>query len=376
MPIIGYRDTSSLVNTGAQDATVLRQFALRDGVTYDRVVAELEVAIRGLNGEFARHPLWRSLLTFQNEPALDSYGVGGGSGYADRMPEYGKPVPQHGETTGHMLPLQPWQAAMGWTWLKLKDMSMSEARDDISIAIDRMRNRYREQIFRRLLKRGDDSGKAKGLGTAGYSPGFATAAANTAVDYIPASFGGVDFTDAHEHYVAASGGWTTAILDDAEAELMEHGLTSPYRALVSTTDAPTITGLTGFVKAGTAVIQQGSGVAVALAEPEADAVDDGFRFLGSYGNTRFYATPGMPQHYGFWYKPFPSLSPKNPLRMRLEAPYEQPTARALIDPQGGSGTNPLQDLILYMEFGVGVANRLNGTARYVNNATWADGTAI
>lgn len=32
-------------------------------------------------------------------------------------------------------------------------------------------------------------------------------------------------------------------------------------------------------------------------------------------------------------------------------------------------------MMLFGGFGVGVANRDNGTARYVNNAAWSDGTA-
>ena len=373
MPIIGYRDLSSALIPSAQDATVLRSYALADGVTYDRVVAELEVAIRGLNGEMARHPLWASLLSFQSDPVLDLYAVGSGS-YADRFTDYGRPEPQHAETSGHMLPLLAYTAAMGWTWSKLKDMSMAEARSDIRLAVDRMRNRYRQQIFRRLLKRGDDSGVVNGLGSAGYSPGFATAAANTNVDLQPPDYAGVQFTDAHEHYVPAAGGWTTTIIDDAEAELMEHGIMPPYRALISVTDAPTVSALTGFVRPATAIIQPGTTAAVAI--PEEDPTDDGFRFIGSYSNTRFYVAPGMPQYYGFFYKAYGSLSPDNPLRVRLEAPYELPTARALRDPNGGFGVDPLQDLMLYLEFGVGVGNRLNGTTKYVNNAAWADGVAL
>ena len=373
MPIIGYRDLSSALIPSAQDATVLRSYALRDGVTYDRVAAELEVAIRGLNGEMARHPLWRSLLAFQNDPALDLYAIGTSS-YADRFTDYGRPEPQHAETTGHMLPLLAYTSALGWTWSKLKDMSMNEARADIRLAVDRMRNRYRKQIFQRLIQIGDDSGTAKGLGTGGYSPGFATAAANTNVDFVPPDFGGTTFTSAHEHYVPAAGGWTTTILDDVEAELMEHGITPPYRGLISAADAATIAALTGFVKPTTTVIVPGTITAVAV--PEDDPTDDGYRFIGSYSNTRIYVAPGMPQHYGFFYKSYGALSPDNPLRLRLEAPYEMPTARALRDPNGGSGVDPLQDLMLYLEFGVGVGNRLNGTARYVNNAAWSDGVAL
>ena len=45
------------------------------------------------------------------------------------------------------------------------------------------------------------------------------------------------------------------------------------------------------------------------------------------------------------------------------------------DPRAGSsGAYPLNYLMLFTEFGVGVADRTNGAPRYVNNTTWADGT--
>ena len=372
MAIKGYRDLSSLVTLGTQDAAVLAQYQLADGATYERLVSELEVGIRGLNGELSRHPLWASLASFGDLPTVE-YAVGSGS-YADRFTDYGRPEPEHAELSGHMLPLLPWTAALGWTWSKLKDMSISDGRADIRLAVDRMRNRYRKQLFQRLLTRGDQSGKASGLGTAGYSPGFATAAANTDTDFVPPDFGGVSFTSAHEHYVAAAGGWTTTILDDIEAELMEHGHMPPYRLLISVADVASVTGLTGFVFPTTAVIQAGSGTSVAI--PEIDPTDDGFRFIGSYENTRVYAAPGMPQYYGFAYRSYGTNNPRNPLRVRVEKGYELPTARALRDPNAGAGIDPLQDLMLYMEFGVGVADRTNGTTRYVNNGAWADGTAL
>jgi hypothetical protein len=372
MTINGYRDLSSLVTLGTQDAGVLAQYRLADGATYERLVSELEVGIRGLNGELARHPLWASLASFGDLPSVE-YPVGSGS-YADRFTDYGRPEPEHAELSGHMLPLLPWTAALGWTWSKLKEMSISEGRADIRLAIDRMRNRYRKQMLQRLLSRGDQSGKVNGLGAAGYSPGFATAAANTDTDFVPPDFGGVSFTSAHEHYVAAAGGWSTTILDDIEAELMEHGHMPPYRLLISVSDVASVTALTGFVFPTTAVIQAGTGTAVAI--PEEDPTDDGFRFIGSYENTRVYAAPGMPQYYGFAYRSYGANSPRNPLAVRVEKGYERPTARALRDPNAGAGIDPLQDLMLYMEFGVGVGDRTNGTTRYVNNANWADGVAL
>jgi hypothetical protein len=45
------------------------------------------------------------------------------------------------------------------------------------------------------------------------------------------------------------------------------------------------------------------------------------------------------------------------------------------DPVASNGRDPLNSLMLFLEFGVGVGmDRTNGTPRYVNNATWSDGT--
>jgi hypothetical protein len=60
------------------------------------------------------------------------------------------------------------------------------------------------------LKRGDESGSINGLSATGLSPGFATAAASTGVDFTPPSYGGSTFTSDHEHYVAIAGGAFTA----------------------------------------------------------------------------------------------------------------------------------------------------------------------
>lgn len=376
MAIKGYRDLSSAVNVGVDDS-VLSRYQLADGVTYDQLVAELRVVVAGLNGEMARHPLWSSLVSFQQEPNVAQYA--GSSTYADALTEYSRPEPQHAEMSGHMLPIRPYVAMLGWTWLKLKDMSFAEGQNDIRLAVDRLRNTYRRAIVARLLQRGDDSGAAKGLG-AGYSPGFATASGSTNLPFTPPSANGNIFTSSHEHYnaTAGSGAWTTAQLDAIEADLREHGHMPPYRVLVSNADAATIAGLTGFVPPAAVTAQPGSGTAIAI--PEEAATGDGYVFLGSYKNSRIYVVPGIPTYYGFGYRSYGALSPLNPIRIRTEKGYGQPTARVLRQVTSGvtdaeRGIDPLQDLGLFLEFGVGVGDRTNGVANYNNNATWADGVA-
>jgi hypothetical protein len=40
-----------------------------------------------------------------------------------------------------------------------------------------------------------------------------------------------------------------------------------------------------------------------------------------------------------------------------------------------SGSYPLNYMLVKANFGVGVGDRTNGTPRYVNNSSWANGTA-
>jgi hypothetical protein len=82
----------------------------------------------------------------------------------------------------------------------------------------------------------------------------------------------------------------------------------------------------------------------------------------------------MPQYYGFGWKSYGPRNPKNPLRVRLPQGQTAPALRIIRD-SNNPGIAPVQNLMSQIAFGVGVGDRTNGTARYVNNAAWADGTA-
>ena len=101
----------------------------------------------------------------------------------------------------------------------------------------------------------------------------------------------------------------------------------------------------------------------------------GSYYIGTISDFAVRVVRGMPQYYGFGWKSYGPLSQRNPLRVRLAKGETAWRVIAMQDPRSGTGVNPLQNLMLYMKFGVGVADRTNGTARYVNNATWSDGTA-
>ena len=368
---LGPRDTRQLVMLDGWDATELRNFTLQDGTTYAAVVAQLNAALGALSAEIVSHPLYSALVSYTDQPESE-YRQGVSNGM-NRFTEYGRPDAQRADTTGHTLPLLDWDRALGWTWKYLKKARMSQIEADIADAIKDVRDRYRIQILTRLLQRGDDSGTTKGLGSSGYSPGFATAAASTNVDFTPPAYAGTTFDSDHEHYVGIAGGaFTTNVFSDAKDELREHGHEGDMEFLIGPSDEQTVRGLTGFVPVDNSYVEYG-----ALQDRVrfgADSVARGLYPIGAINDFRVWVQRGMPQYYGFAWKSYGPNSQRNPLRIRVDKGMSTPEILGMADPRAGNGTTPLQYFMLYTEFGVGVGDRTNGTARYVNNTTWADGT--
>jgi hypothetical protein len=354
------------------DATALRNFQLADGTSYAEVVAQMDMALGALNADLANDALWSTLVSYTDQPDLE-YRVGG-TGGLERHTEYGRPDAQRAVTEGHMLPLIKWDRALGWTWDYLQDARLPQIQADIAMAAQDIRDKWRVQILTRLLQRGDDSGAANGLGTSGYSPGFATAAASTSVDFVPPTWGGTSFTSAHEHYVSIAGGaFTQAVFQDIRAELREHGHQPPFDVLIGVSDESTVRGLTGFVPVAQQLVSYGTTTSLATFGMESDEINGSY-YIGMYEDCRIRVVPGMPQYYAFAYKSYGMNNPRNPLRVRVGKGQQRPQFMAMTDPRAGNATTPIQYLMLYGQFGVGVGDRTNGTPRYVNNANWSDGT--
>jgi len=370
----GVRDTTSLVKLTGWDDGELRKYALQDGTNFTDVVAALNGALGAVNGEIANDPLYSSLVSYTDQPELE-YRVGV-SNAMQRFTEYGRPDATRAETEGHMLPLAAFDGALGWTWDYLRKARMSQIEADIADAAKNIRDNFRKSVLTRVLQRGDDSGVANGLGAGGYSPGFATTAAQTNVDFVPPAVGGNVFTNTHEHYNTIAGGlFTNAVFTDSRAELLEHGHNPPYEYICGTVDVTTIVGLTDFVPTAKELIRYSG--AVDLAAFAATYAMNGIYSIGTIDEFRVWVVPGMPQYYGFGWKSYGSNSQKNPLRVRLQKGQMALQATAFPDPRSGAGAAyPLQYMMYFWEYGVGVADRTNGAPYYVNHAnTWTDGVA-
>ena len=375
---LGNRDSASLVILDGWDATELTKYKLQDGTTYAAVVSMLNAGLSAVNSELDSDPLRSSLVSYQEDPELD-YRVGVTTAM-NEFTEYGRPDPQRAEIQGHMLPLRSKDRALEWTWYYLtKKAQLSQIQSDIAAGIGDIRTAWRKAILTRLLKRGDDSGTINNLGSAGYSPGFATTAAQTSVDFAPIGFGGKTFTSAHEHYVGITGGdWTVDQFKDAKNELREHGHEPPYMCIISSDDESAVRALTGFTEVDNLLIKYGDDTDRAnLPVGATGSNSGGGYFIGTVEDIAVRVVYGMPQYYGFVWKPYGSNNPRNPLRIRVQKGMPlQPFFQAFPDPRAGGANYPLQNIMFFSEWGVGVGvDRTNGTPRYNNNTTWADGTA-
>ncbi len=354
------------------DATVLANFALQDNTPITTVVGQINAALGALNAELYNDSLWAALASYTDQPEVE-YRVGVSGGFTKHT-EYGVPDAQRSATEGHLLPLLAYDRGLGWTWDYLRQARLSQIQADIADAIRDARDIWRQRILTRFLQRGDDSGALNGLGSSGYSPGFATTAASTSVDFTPPNYGGNSFASTHEHYVPLAGGaFTAAVFQDAKSELREHGHEPPYDFIIGPSDETTVRGLTGFVAAPSMNIRYGASVDIATVNPSASP--NGNYAIGVLEDFVVHVVTGMPQYYGFAWKSYGANSQRNPLRIRLQKSETAPRVIAHTDPRNGSGAHPLQYLMLFTEFGIGVADRTNGTPRYVNNAAWSDGTA-
>ena len=266
-----------------------------------------------------------------------------------------------------MLPLIAYDRMMGWTWDFLKRARTSQVEADFADAIKDARTRRRVSILTRILQRADDTTVASGLGATGISPGFATDAGTTGCDFVPPSNAGSVFDSTHEHYVGITGGvFTNAVFTDVYDELREHGHEPPFDFLCPTADRAEIEALTDFTPVGTALIRLGTTQDVALV---------GSEYFGVMGaNIQLREVRGMPANYGFGYKSYGRLSSRNPLRIRVPKGKSAIQVVARTNPNQVSNS-PLQNLMLELEFGVGVGDRTAGTPRYMTSETWTAGTA-
>jgi hypothetical protein len=344
------------------DAATLEKFRLADGTTYAQLVADINAALALANADVLADPLNASLISVTTELSME-YGVGVSNGFQAHT-EYGQPDAKRGSTTGHMLPLDGFDRGIGWTADFLRKARRAQIDQDIASAIRDLRDLWQKQILTRLFK-----STYTAVGSAGRSMPLADGGvADSAYVPLPNPDRAAAFTSAHDH-IHHLNGINQANLETAVLNLWEHGYDAPYDLLVSQADLASWTNtanVTGFVPRPDPMLRYGV---------TADLANVGVGYVGAvdtdYGACRMRVSGRIPTTYWAVYKSFGPLDARNPLVVRVDPEYGP---NAFLKSAPANMVNPLQEAIIYVEFGVGVADRVAAAAYKNDAAAYADPT--
>jgi hypothetical protein len=358
---IGYTDLKEVIKFPATwDLSYLRQWQLKDGSTFDNVVARLGGALVMFNRSLTAG-YWAQYLQTTTDLSTE-YDIGGNSDELEMTSEYTRPDPIIGEATGHMLPMHDYGGALGWTYMALRRAHRNQLERGVRRLIERSENTWERKLLTRLF-----SSAAETVGATGVSVPFADGGTADPT-YIPPSYKGKVFANTHSHFLRytddAAG--RTAALKAMMAHLVEHGYRAPFELVIPETDMASWVAQTEFVKPERA--------AFLTAGVEKRAMVDEANYLGvvetDQGWARVKYETRLPADYAGMFKPAGFNSPMSPLVVRYESGY--PLGLSLV---AKIDNFPLQDAVAYFTFGVGVADRLAGTATYfAANGNYVDPT--
>jgi len=343
------------------DAAYLEQYRMADGITFAQVVADINAALTLFNQE---QPWYSSFVTLTDQPEVE---YPQGSLETEPHSEYTPPKPQRSDFTGHMLPVLERDLGFRFTRDFFVKGRMSRVDGSIRAGLDAFRQYREQQVVRRALRQADDSGASSGLGSSGLSPGFATAAASTGVDYTPPVWGGETFTSNHEHYLGYAAASLATGLKAMKNHLLEHGHMPPFEVWISTEDEPTVAALTDFVEVQPVTVMLGAATPQTTGVPANQTAP---RYIGSIYEMYVRVVPRVPQYYYFAAKPYGQGDPRNPFRVRWDPRWGPEGVLYLAD----EVNYPLSGSYLFEAKGVGVGeDRTNGVAMFIDaGESWAD----
>jgi len=362
MSQLGPNDLKNVSLPSAWDTAALKLLALRDGKTYEEMIADIDAALGAVNSSLLNGYLG-GLVSLTDEPTVE-YRSGVSNGFEDHT-EYTNPDAKRAAVTGHMLPIRKSDRALGWTADFLEEARSAQLDADIASMIEDAVNWFEKSIFTRLFKMEEESGKANGLGSSGISVPFADGG-NGTIAFVPTPNPARmlnAFTSAHDHYLRLNG-ITQANLETAIGHLWEHGIDGPYELIVALADLSSwqnTSNVTGFVKNSNAFVSYGSDTSLATVD---DQIYQGV-VTTKYGPARLYANGRIPTGYWAITKTFGANDQRNPLRVRY-------------DPQFGFGVKlvtqfvsrfPLYGAIGQIKSGVGVGEARVMTVAVENDSS-------
>lgn len=374
MSLLGPRALIDLALPTGIDGSKVLQWALRDGMTGPQVIARAASIIGEVNTRVFNK--YSGLLYVTQDLFARTRA---GSGEKSRTPlraEFVKPDPIRGQEIGHMLPLKDYYDAVAWSQLYLRDAYLAQIDADLREIADRWETRVGEDLWVRALTDTENT-----IGTAGYDVGWAIGT-GTNVNFVPPQYGATVHTSTHTHYKWLdddSATWAD-LADDMVEELRHHGIGGMLTMFVSGSDIAEWRAITGFVDLIPAPVQvTGSSSAPVYVTP-GDFEGMPGELFGYYKSPRglvaLRAEDFIPTNYCFLTRSFGANNPRNGIAVRVH-----PTGGfgLTVDPQITNSINPELDMITFpATHGIGVFDRLNGVAGYLNSGAvaWVDASVV
>jgi len=356
MAVLGFGDLRDTALPTLWDAAEIAKVRLQDGASFEEMVREAGAALQEFNGSLLTMAHYGLLFAVQDEPEME-YGIGTTAGFEEAT-EYSTPQPYRGATSGHTLPLKAYDRGLGWTFRYLKKARRAKLEADVRQVVTDARDVWQQKMLTRAFKM---EGEMVGS-TANASVPFADGGTTDSA-YVPSdSPEGESFASSHDHYLRHAA-LNDANLAIALEHLQEHGHASPFDVCGARADAASWTALTGFkapewpgIVYHASTAERAGGVA---------DVSDYYGYVETdYGIVRVWLSPRVPTNYYWLHRRYGAGDPRNPLRVRIDKAWG--FGFNLVP--GNWANSPVQMLVAYTEFGVGIGDRTNGVCVYIAGA--------
>jgi hypothetical protein len=365
MTVLGVRAAVDLVTPTGVDAKKIFEFSiLRSRKTAQQIVQEAATALGAANQAIIEQ--YGDLLVITE----DMFGITRQGETTRTMTpegaEFSQPDPVRSDVIGHMLPLKWYEDALGWTERYLRKASESKLRADVQLITERWLNRFDFNFITRVLTDTENL-----IGTTGYDVGWAIGTGDN-VNYIPPQYRGYIFDSTHTHYVYkddTSLGWND-LFDAMVEQLVHHGFVGRKIALVPDADVAEIQAATGFIKiAPENIVYPGGNTSspISVIRGQMWSGVPG-QLMGYYESPRglveLYTHARVPTNYAWMTQPFGNNNAGNGVAVRVdegEAFGMRPEIEIV-----NSIIPRLKQVNFASEFGIGVNDRLNGQAGYLN----------
>lgn len=367
MALLGARAlVDRIVGTGL-DANEILKFQMRDGRNAEDIILEAAAMIGDVNEELSNQygGMW-----FMTERDYARYAQGESArSVTPRKAEFKRADGVRASMIGHMLPLHDNEDAVEWTKLYLRDAFAEDITADLQLIVDRWRNRVDLDMITRALTNTENP-----IGSSGYDVGWAIGT-GVNVAYVPPQYGATVFDANHTHYVVvddASGDYDD-LVEAMMAQLRHHGHMGTLTLMVSQADVAEYSAFQAaglfvpITPPGIQIISGNTNTPVFTATGEINGIPGelfGYWKSPNYGLAEIRTHGRIPTNYAFMFKSYGINNARNALALRTH-PSQGFGLR--VDPQVTRSINPELEFILFdATHGVGVNDRINGVAGYIN----------